>query len=326
MKKINLMMWQGLLLSVLALGFVSCDPDTPCPNRKGAEPNTSQGVTVMLEMENVETGETTRTALGDPSYSFTTLNGGGYVQVDGLRFYPKPKDEDKIRIALTYYGGQYIAFQGWSWRYGDDTKATYRDVDENVSSDYIKTPAIQPQAGVQKLNIDEKLTTFTCKYRPGKDNNVYVRVKYATRTRYTGFPNKENLDMITVIPPAKIGPGVGQNVTQTLQELNAMVWDKARCIYEEGLVYTEVVDDGTSTLAYRGWQMYYNFLRGARDKVEEERNKAREKVWDPIAKDYIVKDPYRNQLLRMELAVTLWENYGKEIERGNYYLERTVDN
>ena len=80
MKKISLMMWQGLMLSALALGFASCEPsDTPCPNKKEADGDASQGVAVMLEMEDVVTGETTRTALGAVSYTHLTLPTTPYV-------------------------------------------------------------------------------------------------------------------------------------------------------------------------------------------------------------------------------------------------------
>ena len=179
MKKINLMMWQGLVLSALALGFASCEPETPCPNRKGAETNTGQGVTVMLEMENVETGETTRTALGEDGYSFTAKDGGGDVQALGLGFKPKPADKNEINVALTYYAKENVVFQGWSWRYSEDPVGTHRGKSKDeILRDYVATPALQSESGVRELDLGKDATKFTCEYRPGTDNKVYVKVKY----------------------------------------------------------------------------------------------------------------------------------------------------
>ncbi len=178
MKRFSLMMWQGLMLSALALGFASCEPsDKPCPNRKGAEPNTSQGVTVMLEMENVETGETTRTVLGERNYSFTPMNGGGDVEVENLGFYPKPELGNDIDVNLTYYAKENVVFQGWSWRYSDDPVGTARGKKEGESG-YVSSPALQAKSGVQKLELGKDATKFTCQYRPNTDNRVYVKVKY----------------------------------------------------------------------------------------------------------------------------------------------------
>lgn len=179
------MMWQGLVLSALALGFASCEPETPCPNRKGAETNTDQGVTVMLEMENVETGETTRTALGDTNYSFTAKDGGGDVQAGGLGFYPKSKERNEINVALTYYAKENVVFQGWSWRYSEDPVGTHRGKSKDeILTDYVATPALQSESGVQKLALGNDATKFTCEYRLGTDNKVYVKVKYSL----SGFP------------------------------------------------------------------------------------------------------------------------------------------
>lgn len=177
MKKINLMMLQGLMLSTLALGFASCEPDTPCPNRKGADPDTSQGVTVMLEMEDVVTGETTRTVLGESNYNFTPVNGGGDVEVYGLGFYRKQGQGDDIDVDLTYYAKENVVFQGWSWRYGDDPVGTAWGKKEGEKG-YVSTPAIQAKSGVQKLELGKDATKFTCQYRPNADNTVYVKVKY----------------------------------------------------------------------------------------------------------------------------------------------------
>ena len=178
MKKINLMMWQGLLLSALALGFVACEPsDKPCPNKKEADGDTSQGVTVMLEMEDVVTGETTRTVLGESNYNFTPVNGGGDVEVYGLGFYRKQGQGDDIDVDLTYYAKENVVFQGWSWRYGDDPVGTAWGKKEGEKG-YVSTPAIQAKSGVQKLELGKDATKFTCQYRPNADNTVYVKVKY----------------------------------------------------------------------------------------------------------------------------------------------------
>ena len=201
MKKFNLMMWQGLLLSALALGFASCEPsDKPCPNRKGAEPNTSQGVTVMLEMENVETGETTRTALGEDGYSFTPYEAGAYgdVQVENLGFKPKPKNRNEIKVALTYYAKEDVVFQGWSWRYSTDPAGTHRGKTDAIQNDYVATPALQSESGVQKLGLGEDATKFTCQYRPGTDNRVYVKVKYKHLVPEDIVRSKVNLSPIYI--------------------------------------------------------------------------------------------------------------------------------
>ena len=187
MKKINLMMWQGLLLSALALGFVACEPsDKPCPNKKEADGDTSQGVTVMLEMENVVTGETTRTALGEKDYNFTPYEAGanGDVQAKNLGFKKKLDGRNDINVALTYYAKENVVFQGWSWRYSEDPVGTHRGKDGAKINDYVATPALQSERGVQKLNLSDDATMFTCQYRPGTDNRVYVKVKYSL----SGFP------------------------------------------------------------------------------------------------------------------------------------------
>ena len=181
MKKFNLMMWQGLVLSALALGFASCEPsDTPCPNRKEANSTTDQGVTVMLEMENVETGETTRTALGESNYSFTPYEAGakGDVQALGFGFKPKPDGKDDIDVQLTYYAKENVVFQGWSWRYADDPRGTERGKTQDDKG-LVSAPALQPESGVQKLDLGADKTSFTCKYREDRDNRVYVKVRYA---------------------------------------------------------------------------------------------------------------------------------------------------
>lgn len=198
MKKFNLMMWQGLLLSAFAFGLASCEPsDTPCPNKKEADGDTSQGVTVMLEMENVVTGETTRTALGDGDYSFTAKDGGGDVQAGGLGFYPKSKDRNDINVDLTYYAKENVVFQGWSWRYSEDDLGTHRGKTDAKLNDYVATPALQSVAGVQKLDLDAEATKFTCQYRPGTDNRVYVKVKYVKPTKKVKpYPKIQDLSLI----------------------------------------------------------------------------------------------------------------------------------
>ncbi len=200
MKRFSLMMWQGLMLSALALGFASCEPlDKPCPNKKEADGDTSQGVTVMLEMENVVTGETTRTALGENDYNFTAKDGGGDVQALGLGFKPKPPQGNDINVALTYYAKENVVFQGWSWRYSEDPVGTHRGKSKDeVLTDYVATPALQSESGVQKLGLGEDATKFTCEYRPGTDNRVLVKVKYKHLVPEDIVRSKVNLSPIYI--------------------------------------------------------------------------------------------------------------------------------
>ena len=244
------------MLSALALGFVSCDPDTPCPNRKGAEPNTSQGVTVMLEMENVVTGETTRTALGEDGYSFTAKDGGGDVQALGLGFRRKPDRRNDIDVKLTYYAKENVVFQGWSWRYSEDPVGTHRGKTDAIQNDYVATPALQAESGVQKLALGDDATKFTCQYRPGTDNRVYVKVRYVKPTKKAQpFPNdltglSINPSRVDKLFDAAIGTTVWNNNYNALRaELIQFrrnyvakyinVWKDKRANY-----YLDIFDDG----------------------------------------------------------------------------------
>ena len=218
MKKISLMMWQGLLLSALALGFVACEPsDKPCPNKKEADGDTSQGVTVMLEMENVVTGETTRTALGEKDYNFTPYEAGanGDVQAKNLGFKKKLDGRNDINVALTYYAKENVVFQGWSWRYSEDPVGTHRGKDDAKINDYVATPALQSERGVQKLNLSDDDTKFTCQYRPGTDNRVYVKVRYVNVP--SDFPRNPYCPALYLFDVDKtlgtLGIGVGDKYT-----------------------------------------------------------------------------------------------------------------
>lgn len=179
-KKINLI-WQGLLLSALALGFASCEPsDTPCPNKKEADGDTSQGVAVMLEMEDVVTGETTRTALGENGYNFTPYEAGanGDVQVRGLGWRSKKPKRNDIDVGLTYYAKENVVLQGYSWRYADDYVGFFRDAKGERCDDYLQLFYVQGLNNIQQVRLPQPMTLFTCKYREGKENKVLVRVKY----------------------------------------------------------------------------------------------------------------------------------------------------
>lgn len=100
MKKINLMMWQGLLLSALALGFVACEPsDTPCPNKRlesgeAETPPTSvveewdsntPGVEIIFEVDDVGDGSTLRA--GSPNALLGLEGSGKDVELSLASFY-----------------------------------------------------------------------------------------------------------------------------------------------------------------------------------------------------------------------------------------------
>ena len=182
-------MWQGLALSALAIGFAACEPsEKPCPNKKEAD-TTDQGVTVLLEMEDVTTGNTTKTTLRADNYSFTDKGGDGDVQVGGTGFYPKTPGTNDINVGLTYYAKQDIVFQGWSWRYIEDKKGFHRGNDGDAIEDYLPLAALQTEEGVQKLDLTSAQTSFVCKYDPNKQNKVLVKVRYK-REKALKFPPK----------------------------------------------------------------------------------------------------------------------------------------
>lgn len=100
MKKINLMMWQGLVLSVLALGFASCEPsDKPCPNKRleGGETETppasvveewdsnTPGVEIIFEVDDVGDGSTLRA--GSPNALLGLEGSGKDVELSLASFY-----------------------------------------------------------------------------------------------------------------------------------------------------------------------------------------------------------------------------------------------
>ena len=100
MKKFNLMMWQGLLLSALALGFASCEPsDTPCPNKRleGGEtltPPTSEveewdsntpGVEIIFEVDDAGDGASLRA--GNSNDLLGLVGSGKDVELSLASFY-----------------------------------------------------------------------------------------------------------------------------------------------------------------------------------------------------------------------------------------------
>lgn len=219
-------MWQGLALSALAIGFAACEPsEKPCPNKKEAD-TTDQGVTVLLEMEDVTTGNTTRTTLRADNYSFTDKNGGGDVQVEGTGFKPKSRFSNDINVALTYYAKQDIIFQGWSWRYIEDSKGFHRDNNGDEIEDYLPLAALQTEEGVQKLDLTSAQTSFVCKYDPNKQNKVLVKVRYK-REKALKFPPKipiekfvtESTDfLLEVIKTSRVNPAVVEKQFTTENE------------------------------------------------------------------------------------------------------------
>lgn len=313
MKKFNLMMWQGLVLSALALGFASCEPsDKPCPNKKEADGNTDQGVTVMLEMENVETGETTRTALGENGYSFTAKDGGGDVEAGGLGFHRKPIGSDDIDVKLTYYAKENVVFQGWSWRYSGDPVGTHRGKTDATQNDYVATPALQPESGVRELALGADATTFTCKYRPGTDNTVYVKVRYIIRDDLKGFPSMDDLSSITCIPPIShplLPPS-------TIQDRQRLTYKVGCSLFINGIAYPEQIDGETGkSYAYKGWKEYYDFLVDIKDQVKKKSLAGTQRVPNPLKPgEWIVKVPYKDQVETMERVVNRWKLIGSFIE------------
>lgn len=100
MKKINLMMWQGLVLSVLALGFASCEPsDKPCPNKRleGGETETppasvveewdsnTPGVEIIFEVDDTDDGSSLRA--GSPNELLGLAGSGKDVELSLATFY-----------------------------------------------------------------------------------------------------------------------------------------------------------------------------------------------------------------------------------------------
>ena len=100
MKKINLMMWQGLVLSVLALGFASCEPsDKPCPNKRleGGETETppasvveewdsnTPGVEIVFEVDDAGDGSTLRA--GNANHLLGLAGSGKDVELSLASFY-----------------------------------------------------------------------------------------------------------------------------------------------------------------------------------------------------------------------------------------------
>ena len=167
----------------MAVSLSSCDREEPnCPKKTVEEP---KGIEVLIDYEDVATGETTRSLANGRSLG--RLGEGFDVEAEGLKTYVPETKKGKyldVKPELTFYAKENVVFQGWSWRYGTDKPGTQRDSKGNIINDYIATPALQPDAGQHKLDLSADKTSFTCKYDPNSDNKVYVKVKYSL----SGFP------------------------------------------------------------------------------------------------------------------------------------------
>lgn len=162
----------ALLAMSLGVTLTSCDRDKPSPD---PEPK-KEGVEALIDYENVRTGETTRVVTGENGYDFSLYGQGGVVQMDGGGFHEKQGTNNNIVVRPSFYGEQNIVFHGWSWRYSDDAKGTHRNSDGNKQTDYVALPALQLVNGLKPLPGGSQ--QFTCQFRPGTDNKVYVKVSY----------------------------------------------------------------------------------------------------------------------------------------------------
>ncbi len=170
LKRLGMTM-SALLTMCVGASLASCDREKPnCkpdPERKGVE--------VLVDAYNIRTGVTTRLVSGDAGYNFTDMAGNGTVRMQGGGFKPTIGKDNNIDVFPTFFGDQNVVFKGWSWRYSDDPEGTHRNGFSSIQSDFVITPSLQPDAGLQKMVSDK----FTCQYRPGSDHNqVYVKVSY----------------------------------------------------------------------------------------------------------------------------------------------------
>ncbi|WP_244401574.1 hypothetical protein [Porphyromonas somerae] len=195
----------------MAVALSSCDREEPnCPKKTVEEP---KGIEVLIDYEDVATGETTRSLSNGRSLG--RLGEGFDVEADGLRLYgiTYDKSDNPLPISpeLTFYAKENVVFQGWSWRYGTDKPGTQRDSKGNIINDYIATPALQPDAGQHKLALSADKTSFTCKYDPNTDNKVYVKVRYVNVP--SDFPRKPYCPALYLFDVDKtlgtLGIGVG---------------------------------------------------------------------------------------------------------------------
>ena len=198
----------------MAVSLSSCDREEPnCPKKTVEEP---RGIEVLIDYEDVATGETTRSLANGRSLG--RLGEGFDVEADGLKTYmPDPRDEQSgvVNPELTFYAKENVVFQGWSWRYGTDKPGTHRDSKGNILNDYIATPALQPDAGQHQLDLSTDKTSFTCKYDPNTDNKVYVKVRYVNVP--SDFPRKPYCPALYLFDVDKtlgtLGIGVGDKYT-----------------------------------------------------------------------------------------------------------------
>lgn len=159
MKKINLM-WQGLMLSALALGFASCEPsDKPCPNKRlvGDEienPPTSvveewdsntPGVEIIFEVDN--TGDGSLLRAGNSNDLLGLLGSGKDVELSLSSFYSWDylmRNGKELKFSIGAKHDIYVKELGY--RIFDPDNASHNIV--NTSFDINK---LQTQEGFSKV-------------------------------------------------------------------------------------------------------------------------------------------------------------------------------
>lgn len=294
--------------------YSDCDREEPnCPKKTVEEP---KGIEVLIDYEDVAIGETTRSL--SSGRSLGRLGEGFDVEADGLKLYGITYDKSDnplpINPELTFYAKENVVFQGWSWRYGTDKPGTQRDSKGNIISDYIATPALQPDAGQHKLDLSTDKTSFTCKYDPNSDNKVYVKVRYIIRDDLKGFPSMDDLSSITCIPPIShplLPPS-------TIQDCQRLTYKVGCSLFINGIAYPEQIDRETGksyAYKYKGWKEYYDFLVDIKDQVKKKSLAGTQRVPNPLKPgEWIVKVPYKDQVETMERIVNRWKLIGSFIE------------